>query len=604
MPVLMPEGRQSFKDSAGAPLVGGKVWTYDAGTNNPRPTFPTSGDLTTNTNPVILDGRGEATIFWRGAYKVVLTDANDVVIWTVDNVISTDVDAAADQLREDLADTSSASNGDALVGVKQPFTGAVDRTQHEKNADDISVMDFGAVGDGVTDDSAAIQAAITWAGQAFDADWFSATIPTQPRVVTLGPAHSVLTKILVPRGVVVRGQNTTLVGSGYGALDNICFETAYFNAGVLTTNIGTAAESHRIQYSRIESVRFSNFRIAVNAYNFNEGCAVRDCSFYNVGQAVFADRCFYAQFTNLMNRGSAGGETDPCFYFTSFVNVELIDSIYCVDRVLAFQFNNGVNGLSLRNLSAEGGTNGIVFTGEVNPVNIDSCYFESLTGTAIDMTDSNAHRAVTIDNCWFQTCGTGIAGVQMLNGRIGPGNYFLTVTNPVTISDTESTIEVHVPASRVASGYPALPSGYTFGKAVKVVMPFHTYNSGTGISNVIQDYTGGLVRLPFSGEQGYVPSGVPFAVKSTSGTVTMTGFLDTKIVFDSYVMAAYALTISDNSGSFFFAGRVYGTTVIQDAVPGGKAVTASNNGGFLRLTITGLTHPSGVMGAEGIVRII
>lgn len=46
-----------------------------------------------------------------------------------------------------LASTAD-GKGDALVAVKQPFTGAVARTQHDKNKDVINVKDFGAKGDG------------------------------------------------------------------------------------------------------------------------------------------------------------------------------------------------------------------------------------------------------------------------------------------------------------------------------------------------------------------------------------------------------------------------------------------------------------------------
>ncbi|HCJ5497048.1 TPA: hypothetical protein NV624_002966 [Escherichia coli] len=60
--------------------------------------------------------------------------------------------SAADVL-VDLASTDS-GKGDALIGVKQPYSGSVGRTQHDKNADTLSVKDFGVRGDG-SDESAA-----------------------------------------------------------------------------------------------------------------------------------------------------------------------------------------------------------------------------------------------------------------------------------------------------------------------------------------------------------------------------------------------------------------------------------------------------------------
>ncbi|WP_252384043.1 glycoside hydrolase family 55 protein, partial [Escherichia coli] len=48
-------------------------------------------------------------------------------------------------------------DGDSLVAVKQDLENAVIRNQHDKNAEIISVRDFGAIGDGIADDTAAIQ---------------------------------------------------------------------------------------------------------------------------------------------------------------------------------------------------------------------------------------------------------------------------------------------------------------------------------------------------------------------------------------------------------------------------------------------------------------
>ncbi|MBP1988601.1 glycosyl hydrolase family 28-related protein [Paenibacillus eucommiae] len=80
------------------------------------------------------------------------------------------VEAGGVSLRSDLADPTNVANGDALIAVLQPLTGAVARTQHSKNSDVIHVKDFGAKcdwnGTTGTDDTAAFQAALNAASSA------------------------------------------------------------------------------------------------------------------------------------------------------------------------------------------------------------------------------------------------------------------------------------------------------------------------------------------------------------------------------------------------------------------------------------------------------
>lgn len=54
---------------------------------------------------------------------------------------------SASEVLIDLA-SSEDGKGDALIAVKQPYTGAVSRTQHDKNKDVLNLKDFGAIGDG------------------------------------------------------------------------------------------------------------------------------------------------------------------------------------------------------------------------------------------------------------------------------------------------------------------------------------------------------------------------------------------------------------------------------------------------------------------------
>jgi hypothetical protein len=88
MAVLAPQPKAQFFDANGSPLVGGKVYTYAAGTTTPLETYTDESGVTPNTNPVILDSRGECNLWFSTAssYKVVLESATGTLQWTVDNI--------------------------------------------------------------------------------------------------------------------------------------------------------------------------------------------------------------------------------------------------------------------------------------------------------------------------------------------------------------------------------------------------------------------------------------------------------------------------------------------------------------------------------------
>ena len=150
---LIPTPVMQFFDSNGDPLSGGKVYTYAAGTSTPLATYTDQGGATPNANPVILDSRGEAAI-WFGvsstsSYKIVLRTSADVLIWTADNVT-------------DSLASLAGSGGSSLVGFLQSGTGAVARTAQNKMRDVVNVRDFAAaVGNTAAANTTAVQAALT-----------------------------------------------------------------------------------------------------------------------------------------------------------------------------------------------------------------------------------------------------------------------------------------------------------------------------------------------------------------------------------------------------------------------------------------------------------
>jgi hypothetical protein len=75
-------GKQQFIDINGAPIVGGAVYIYQVGTTTPVATWRDANLSVANSNPIILDGRGQASI-WApgGTYREVVYDGAGNLIW-------------------------------------------------------------------------------------------------------------------------------------------------------------------------------------------------------------------------------------------------------------------------------------------------------------------------------------------------------------------------------------------------------------------------------------------------------------------------------------------------------------------------------------------
>ncbi len=212
MTQLLPNGKQQFTDNNGRPLVGGRVYFYSVGTQTPKDTYSDFGQTTLNTNPVILDARGSASIYGAGNYRQVLRDSLGNLIW--DQVIP-DLQVLIDKLAFDLSQPTGAE----LIGV-------TDYPNLQENLDAIARASFitpekhGAVGDGVADDTDALAAAVIDAQQnggfLFLRGWYltTATVTQTKRLVVQGVGKHNCGVIYSGAGTAWHA-TTPIVGAGF-----------------------------------------------------------------------------------------------------------------------------------------------------------------------------------------------------------------------------------------------------------------------------------------------------------------------------------------------------------------------------------------------------
>jgi hypothetical protein len=152
---------QFFNTSSGTalPCSNCKLESYLAGTNTPLNTYSDSSASGYNPTTIVMNSGGHTPsgIWMDGAcYKFVLKSANGDHIWTQDNICD-----SGQMLRAGLANPT----GSAMVSFRRPGT-ASERSVQSRLTDVISVLDFGAKGDGVADDTAAISDAIAYMAKA------------------------------------------------------------------------------------------------------------------------------------------------------------------------------------------------------------------------------------------------------------------------------------------------------------------------------------------------------------------------------------------------------------------------------------------------------
>lgn len=443
MATLSPPPKLQFFAADGTPLVGGKLYSYAAGTTTPLATYADSAGVTTNTNPVILDSRGEANV-WLGssAYKLALYTSTNVLIWTVDNIVD------ANPLT-----SLSGSNGSSLVGFIQSGTGASATTVQARLRQTLSVKDFGATGDGVTDDTTAIQNALNAGiGRSvyFPAGTYriSTTLLVKTNTTLVGDG---INKSIIKLAAGFAAGTTAIRNEIISGTPNVYYDANLeFYGLTFDGNNNATRTGELVAVAKVENVTFSNCSFQNHTFialamTANRNMTVTECYFTNNGRprpsTVSAPALWIAQSVlgtpydvRVENNYFYANNWSAAYFMPtrgSFSNNNCVNNgestIFCNDTGAYLRIgNNNISGAIRSNISASGIECGSPYTVIVGNT-IDSCGAEGIALTDV--------QNVTIaDNMIFNN-GQETAYYPFSNG--------ITIIGSVSAPNQPDHIQIH-----------------------------------------------------------------------------------------------------------------------------------------------------------------
>jgi len=411
---ILPEGKSQFVDGNGKPYAGGFVYFYIPSTTTFKNTWQDAAQTILNTNPIVLDGDGRAIIFGSGAYRQQLYDVNSNLVWdqlvyspaSSTDLASTSVPGGAGligfdgntldqqfksrvnrvctniaQLRTllkitynysvvegyynpgdggggsyyyDASDTTSADNGGTIIVASDGGRWKLTETSV------ISVRQFGAKGDGVTNDTASVTAAlaivnVSGGGQLrFPRGTYllsSALNITQSGVILSGDGCENTTLLFSAGGV-------TIIGTSSVNLDGSYVEGLKIKRSGAAT--GTGLDVQWAHEGKFMDMRIFGFSVGMNLFN------------------AWVNHFYRCRWDGNDTGINCLTNSNAVHIFGGSINNNNVSST-SVGIVIRGCWNVGLHGVDVeynnfRGVSIRGHQSGEIFTGGVI---IDGCYIEN-----------------------------------------------------------------------------------------------------------------------------------------------------------------------------------------------------------------------------------
>lgn len=490
------------------------------------------------------------------------TNTNDIVAVT----------GELSEYQADLSNSSDATKGSSLIGFIQGGSWATPRTLRDKASEIVSVKDFGAKGDGTTDDSSAINACIASLKSTGGSVYF-------PKGVYIAKNINWTVETTSFNG----GGRISLIGDG-PALSVISTSSAVNGDNLVSITANTSNATNSVIFGgKISNMGFQilngtgkTFRVVNSAYMYFENC------FFRGGNIAFkTEGCLSSTFVNCkFSEGRYGFYATPGFsypnqfsFFQCVFTLNTTAALYAQSPGGIRMYGGSVEGNGAGNANAYGvildhavgSSSGTSVAGVFSGV-----YFESNNGIAdvyLAHNNTGENVSLTVQDCSF-ACG----GSLIVNDRIKIDHQ----------SATALTARVYGCNFQELSGFaPTATQKY-----------INVFGGGTGLRRVYADdnYYNAVNSIPVAGTvlsrptsaQGRVEAFTATTNASGVATVSFTAFGAVPIVTATVMGASgniYSVAITARSTTSASA------TVYKQTTTGGAWSVAS--GVNVNFTVSG-----------------
>lgn len=633
MPSQLFTMARSFKAVANGKIYIGKIDTDPVNPENQIQVYVENedGSHVPVSQPIIINAAGYpvyngqiAKFVTVQGHSMAVYDAYGVQQFYFPNVLKYDPDQLRQELASgdgslvgigngktlaDLGDYSEGS-GDALVAVKQEYSWGVERTQHGKNADVINIKDAGAVCDGVTDDTEAIQNII---------------IAANGRMIKIafpyGSIVKILGTILVPGGVCIDLNHSIIEGNGSLSVvgTNTIFESAYWDAGELKSNwsvpAGSVGSIGLVPDMRIGGGRIRFAGSAYKMYQMIYGSGIKDTRITATPYPVIVKDSFYGTIEEISAMNPPSGIAGT-IAFQIESNIQAMGVRKCVAS--GFNTNWKITGLSAADCfdscTSENGVRGMDIygsaSGNIQNLEIHNWYFEK-NSIGIRVDPSATVERLYIRNSYLHWQMIHLEASTVLSGGIDKSCNIKDGADPsgvnwrgdfaVTGRSGEKTfiIEIEDYVSTIQNGS-SIPGNYFVGQGVEIKrIETLTDSSGAVIARNLRQTSTAPKRYTGQSISTELPSNsIPFCTVNTNDPARAT--ITTQVLRSAYNIVHINLLVTDNATKINACGTLFGSFGLMQPA-GAKSMTISyNENNRMTIAIAG----TNITNVQGIIQVV